>query len=74
MEKILLRRLELLQNKDWTKEETLKNILELIDDYSKMFVIFADNDENKYTTDLDYLHKKFVDYYNKNTDINGNRK
>ena len=74
MEKIILRRLELLLNNKWTKEETLENILELVGDYSKKFVIFADSDDNKHTTDLDVLHEKFVQHYNKSTDINGNSK
>ena len=56
------------------KEETLENILELVGDYSKKFVIFADSDDNKHTTDLDVLHEKFVQHYNKSTDINGNSK
>jgi hypothetical protein len=71
MEKILLRRLELLLNKDWTKEHTLKNILELVEGYSKRFIIFADSDENVEIEDLDELYAKFADYYDKSTDING---
>ena len=74
MEKIILRRLELLLNGNWTKEETIENILELVGDYSKRFIIFADSDENVNITDLDVLHKKFAQYYDKSTDINGNSK
>lgn len=72
MEKILLRRLELLLNNDWTKEHTLKSILELVEDYSKRFIIFADSDENVEIEDLDKLHSKFADYYDKLIDISGN--
>lgn len=71
MEKILLRRLELLLSKDWTKEHTLKNLLELVEGYSKRFIIFADSDENVQIEDLDELYTKFTDYYDKSTDING---
>ncbi len=74
MEKIILRRLELLLYNTWTKEETLQNILELVEDYSKRFIIFADSDENVNITDLNILHKKFTDYYDKSTDINGKSK
>ena len=74
MEKIILRRLELLVNGDWTKEETLENMLELIEGYSKRFIIFADSDENANITDLDILHNKFAQYYDKSTDINGSSK
>ena len=71
MEKILLRRLELLLNNNWTKEHTLENILQLLEDYSKRFVIFADSDENVEIEDLDELYTKFADYYDKSTDISG---
>jgi len=74
MEKIILRRLELLLNNKWTKEETLENILELVEDYSKRFIIFADSNDNRYITDLDVLHEKFAEYYDKSTDINGRSK
>ena len=74
MEKIILRRLELLLNGNWTKEETIENILELVGDYSKRFIIFADSDENVNITDLDVLHNKFAQCYDKSTDINGNSK
>lgn len=74
MEKIILRRLELLLNNKWTKEETLENILELIGDYSKKFIIFADDEPNQNITDLDKLYDMFTKYYNKHTDINGNSK
>lgn len=70
MEKIILRRLKLLLNNNWTKEETLENILEIIEDYSKRFIIFADNNEG--IEILDELYTKFDEYYNKTTDINGN--
>jgi len=72
MEKIILRRLELLLNNNWTKEETLQNILELIKDYSKKFIIFADDESNKNITDLDKLHDMFAKHYDKHTNINGN--
>ena len=74
MEKIILRRLELLLNENQTKEETLKNILELVEGYSKRFIIFADSDENQNISDLDVLHSKFLEYYDKATDINGKSK
>lgn len=70
MKKLILRRLELLQNNDWTKEETLENILKLIEDYSKRFIIFAD--ENEHIKVLDELYSKFDEYYSNTTDINGN--
>ena len=72
MKKIILRRLELLQNKDWTKEETLENILELVEDYSKRFITFVDSDENVDIEDLDELYAKFEKYYDESTDISGN--
>lgn len=74
MKKIILRRLELFNSGHWTKEETLENILELVEDYSKRFIIFADSDDNRYITDLDILHEKFAKYYDKSTDINGRTK
>lgn len=67
----MLRRLELLQNNIWTKEETLENIMELIEDYSKQFIIFADS--NPEIEVLDELYTKFENFYSQNTDINGNR-
>lgn len=70
LEKIILRRLELLQNNHWTKEETLENILELIEDFSKRFIIFADKEDIEV---LDELYSKFEENYNKTTDINGNK-
>lgn len=70
MEKIILRRLELLQNGDWTKEETLKNILDLIEDYSIKFLIFA----NKDIVVLDKLFVKFDKHYSKTININGNER
>jgi hypothetical protein len=71
MKKIILRRLELFNSGHWTKEETLENILELVEDYSKKFIIFADSND---ITDLDILHEKFAEYYDKSTDINGRSK
>lgn len=71
MEKIILRRLELLLNENQTKEETVRDILELVEGYSKRFIIFADSDENVNITDLDILYNKFYQYYDKSTDING---
>jgi len=71
MKQIMLRRLELLQNNIWTKEETLENIMELIEDYSKQFIIFADS--NPEIEVLDELYTKFENFYSQNTDINGNR-
>lgn len=70
MKNIILRRLELLQNNNWTKEETLNNILEIIEDYSKKFIIFADENENIEV--LDELYTKFDNHYTNTTDINGN--
>jgi len=74
MKKIILRRLELLLNEEWTKEESLENILELVEGFTKRFIIFADSDENVNTTDLDKLYDKFLEYYDKSTDINGKSK
>jgi spore germination protein YaaH len=74
MKKIILRRLELLLNEEWTKEETLENILELIEDYSKKFIIFADDNENRYEINLDKLYTKFSKHYTKTTNINGQKK
>lgn len=72
MKKIILRRLELLLNGDKTKEEAVENILELVEEYSKRFIIFADTPENANIEDLDELHSKFSEYWGKNTDISGN--
>ena len=74
MKKIILRRLELLLNGERTKEESLENILELVEDFTKRFIIFADSDANVNITDLDKLYNKFLEYYDKSTDINGNSK